>query len=1674
MESAMHYCGVWAAIVFFVFLGTHNAHGQSQLVVTQPSALKSKMARQALQEREAALAKIAPSARRVIPAMGALDKLRHTALTIEERTSSKKIEPRSAQETLITKLARVANQQRTLLLAQSKNPAPAGKVTAIQQTGVDEDLLGPLTIAYGDTATGVISAGDTSDVYLFTGEVGQLVTLDLTSADGDPFLELEFAGEIIAVDDDSGEGLNALIENLTLPASGQYTVRVSMFEGAEGTYSLALSQGEPPIVLAGVLEAGSALAGTLTSGQLDVYTLGLTTLSQVQINLISEAFDTYMVLFSGSALEDLLDENILHADDDGGVNTNSQLAVELAAGTYLVAVRSFSGDAQGAYSLSLATDAIGSDEDAAGALTISASTPAVGGLFPEGDEDLYTFVGEAGQVVNIALSSADFDAYLQLEFNGEIITADDDGGDGSNALLESFVLPVSGNYNVRVRSFSGVESGFYELAFAQSESPFTLVGQASTGTSAGAVVAGAINFYTFELASFSQVQIDLVSEEFDAFLVLYEGATLSDRRADNRLLSDDDSGGQLNSQIAAELPAGTYLVEVRSVLPGEAGAYELSLNINEFGDDEDAAGALALEFGVTVEAGIFPAGDSDRYVFTGQAGQVVNISLQSTSFDAFLELELDGELIAIDDDSGGERNALLAGFVLPANGEYTVLTSALSQVRTGVYQLLLQDLTPPLVFRETIAADSTNGALLEGGQIHLYPWVLDHLSQVQIDLVSSDFDAYLVVYEGSTAANRSSAYELGADDDGGGGLNSRLGGILEAGSYLIEVRSVSSSATGSYTLVTTATAIEGGEDEDDPLPIPLAYGATAAGHFFPVADVDRYTFSGLAGDVIDIALDSEDFDAYVKLLFDNKIIAEDDDGGPDLNSLIKNHVLPVSGQYIVHVSALAEGIGAYELVLSDNSATLALGDTLTAGNISGEIERTGQVRLYPFVLAERSQVQLRLVASQLAGELSLFGGSGSGDRQANNRIAMATTGEVGSALIDRPLAAGTYLVEVRGATSQVGPFGLELKIESLSGQARDRITFIAGEVNGAALNSFSPQVTVKPGEKISGTLSLRVLNSHATSDVFPVGATPTWGTNRSSYWLVEDWASPGESTLALNLELDAPQEPGTYYILVVAAAEPSVESILSGTHSRATPIWGDSDDVAAWSQAQIDHAQTNGWTSVEWFSNYQTDVGAFALEVTVSQEADIPRGPVSLDLNNSAGNQRQRQRQINAIGDTVEVELYIKDAPEINGWSARIEYDPTQLNYSSDSFGASDFIPGLVALVDEKSNYIEIGGTVLGSTESNSGDGLLGALSFVVQEDFSQSTSLVITQVALRTPNEGRTKEQVRSLATLSRAVEIDSGPISLDFDLAVGDQEKSLLQGVAAGQQVEVQLNVSTAPEINGWSARIEYDPAQLGYVSGSFSPSAFISGIVPLVSEKEGRLDLGGSVLGGGATNAGDGVLGTATFVALPGFAESSDLVVTRISFNTLASGETIQSAHAVATLSAEPLAPELAGDFSGDAQVDFSDFFLFADHFGSSEVDTDWDPLYDLNDDGEVDFSDFFVFADSFNGVARAKLMELAHEHIGLPATAVLEQNFPNPFNASTLVRYVVAAAGPVRLHIYNINGQRIISLVEGLRTAGVHEASWNGLDEQGRSAASGVYFYMLRASGTTQVRKMLYLR
>ena len=55
-------------------------------------------------------------------------------------------------------------------------------------------------------------------------------------------------------------------------------------------------------------------------------------------------------------------------------------------------------------------------------------------------------------------------------------------------------------------------------------------------------------------------------------------------------------------------------------------------------------------------------------------------------------------------------------------------------------------------------------------------------------------------------------------------------------------------------------------------------------------------------------------------------------------------------------------------------------------------------------------------------------------------------------------------------------------------------------------------------------------------------------------------------------------------------------------------------------------------------------------------------------------------------------------------------------------------------------------------------------------------------------------------------------------------------------------------------------------------------------------------------------------------------------------------------------------IAGDFDADEDVDFQDFFKFADKFGTDETSASWDPAYDLDADGDVDFQDFFKFADA----------------------------------------------------------------------------------------------------------------
>ena len=95
---------------------------------------------------------------------------------------------------------------------------------------------------------------------------------------------------------------------------------------------------------------------------------------------------------------------------------------------------------------------------------------------------------------------------------------------------------------------------------------------------------------------------------------------------------------------------------------------------------------------------------------------------------------------------------------------------------------------------------------------------------------------------------------------------------------------------------------------------------------------------------------------------------------------------------------------------------------------------------------------------------------------------------------------------------------------------------------------------------------------------------------------------------------------------------------------------------------------------------------------------------------------------------------------------------------------------------------------------------------------------------------------------------------------------------------------------------------------------------------------------------------------------------------------------------------------------------------------------------------------------------------------PAVPVnhLSAAVPNPFNPSTTIRYSLEKGGNAELTVYDVAGRQIRTLVSGFVPEGEHRVTWNGQDDRGIPAASGVYFYRLRTDGFVETRKMVLLK
>jgi hypothetical protein len=84
-------------------------------------------------------------------------------------------------------------------------------------------------------------------------------------------------------------------------------------------------------------------------------------------------------------------------------------------------------------------------------------------------------------------------------------------------------------------------------------------------------------------------------------------------------------------------------------------------------------------------------------------------------------------------------------------------------------------------------------------------------------------------------------------------------------------------------------------------------------------------------------------------------------------------------------------------------------------------------------------------------------------------------------------------------------------------------------------------------------------------------------------------------------------------------------------------------------------------------------------------------------------------------------------------------------------------------------------------------------------------------------------------------------------------------------------------------------------------------------------------------------------------------------------------------------------------------------------------------------------------------------------------------PNPWRADLTIRYILPAAGPVELAVFDVNGRCVRTLAEGVQEGGrVHSLLWDGRDQGGRPAGTGVYFARLRYGHEAVIRRSLLIR
>lgn len=404
------------------------------------------------------------------------------------------------------------------------------------------------------------------------------------------------------------------------------------------------------------------------------------------------------------------DGTILALSDDDGESTNAEIPFKRlpATGRYFVIATRFGqehGSTAGEYSLQM--DRVGTEADENTVLQYGDSI--FGRVTAQEPTTFYFLRAQRGDVINITMrrTSGDLDPQLELATADGIvlITNDDDpNAEGTlDAEISTYTILEDGVYLIIATRFgreSGQTTGSYVVSVEQV--PADLLGitpQNALLIDYGMTLNGEIDdeivarYFHFQARRGDVITATLsgTAGNLDPLLKLLDNNL-------NELALDDDSGSERDARIAAfTIPAtGTYyLVAARSGEEDGRTEGQFSLEIN--GRPGVAGGqALEITYGATVSGQISNTNASEEYLFFGQQGDTIRITMSRASgdLDSLITLyDSDRKQIAFDDDGGDEKDALISNYVLPEDAMYILVASRFERElgqTSGAYILTLE------------------------------------------------------------------------------------------------------------------------------------------------------------------------------------------------------------------------------------------------------------------------------------------------------------------------------------------------------------------------------------------------------------------------------------------------------------------------------------------------------------------------------------------------------------------------------------------------------------------------------------------------------------------------------------------------------------------------------------------------------------------------------------------------------------------------------------------------------------------------------------------------------------------------------------------------------------------------------------------------------------------------